>query len=108
LKGGAIDGVRLLSPATVAEMKRVQVDFDGDRRGLGWMLQGTGGWRRPGLSDRAFGHTGFTGTSLWVDPTTDMVIVLLTNRVYYGRDPNGILALRQDVLRAAEKLSRDL
>ena len=104
LNGGELDGVRLLSPATVAEMTRMQVDFDGDRRGLGWMRQGTGEWRRPGLSDAAFGHTGFTGTSLWVDPSTREVIVLLTNRVYFGRDAAGILALRQAVYRAAEAL----
>ncbi|MCW5850942.1 MAG: beta-lactamase family protein [Anaerolineae bacterium] len=106
LNGGELDGVRLLSSSTVAEMTRVQVDFDGDRRGLGWMRQGTGEWQRPGLSEAAFGHTGFTGTSLWVDPTTQMVIVLLTNRVYFGRDASGILALRQAVYRAAEALVR--
>ena len=106
LNGGELDGVRLLSPETVAEMTRVQVDFDGDRRGLGWMRQGTGEWRRPGLSNAAFGHTGFTGTSLWVDPSTQEVIVLLTNRVYFGRDAGGILALRQNVYRAAEALVR--
>ena len=33
----------------------------------------------------SFGHTGFTGTSLWVDPDADLTVVLLTNRVYFGR-----------------------
>jgi CubicO group peptidase (beta-lactamase class C family) len=33
----------------------------------------------------AFGHTGFTGTSVWVDPAKDLTLVLLTNRVYFGR-----------------------
>ena len=104
LNGGELEGGQLLSPETVAEMTRVQVDFDGDRRGLGWMRQGRGEWRRPGLSEVAFGHTGFTGTSLWVDPSSEEVIVLLTNRVYFGRDASGILALRQTVYRAAEAL----
>jgi serine-type D-Ala-D-Ala carboxypeptidase len=104
LNGGQLDGVRLLAPGTVAEMTRVQAEFEGDRRGLGWMIQGTGEWRRPALSDRAFGHTGFTGTSLWVDPATSMVLVLLTNRVYFGRDADGILALRRAVLNAAASL----
>ena len=43
---------------------------------------------------RAYGHTGYTGTSLWVDPDRGLLVVLLTNRVYFGRDPAGIAALR--------------
>lgn len=101
LNGGAYGDVRLLRPETVAEMTQLQAEQDGDRRGLGWMLQGTGDWRRRGLSDAAFGHTGFTGTSLWVDPARDLVLVLLTNRVYFGRDAAGITALRQRVYAAA-------
>jgi CubicO group peptidase (beta-lactamase class C family) len=38
------------------------------------------------LSEQAFGHTGFTGTSLWIDPARELVIACLTNRVYYGRE----------------------
>lgn len=37
------------------------------------------------LSERAFGHLGFTGTSLWIDPARDLVFVCLTNHIYYGR-----------------------
>jgi CubicO group peptidase (beta-lactamase class C family) len=39
-----------------------------------------------GLSSRAFGHTGFTGTSFEVDPERQLVMIALTNRVYYGRE----------------------
>ena len=42
----------------------------------------------------SFGHTGFTGTSLWCDPERDLCVALLTNRVYPGRDATGIVALR--------------
>ncbi|MEO0560601.1 MAG: serine hydrolase, partial [Chloroflexota bacterium] len=54
------------------------------QRGLGWHLNadGSAGSR---FSARAFGHTGFTGTVLWADPERDLVVALLTNRVYYGR-----------------------
>jgi len=38
------------------------------------------------LSENCFGHLGFTGTSLWMDPQRDLVIACLTNRVYYGRN----------------------
>jgi CubicO group peptidase (beta-lactamase class C family) len=59
---------------------------DNVRRGLGLAL------RAPHdamvgrfFSEDAYGHTGFTGTSLWIDPATDLTVVLLTNRVYFGR-----------------------
>jgi CubicO group peptidase (beta-lactamase class C family) len=56
------------------------------RRGLGWALKTTGQNSCGTLLAReSFGHTGFTGTSVWADPTRDLSIVLLTNAVYYGR-----------------------
>ncbi|MFN8499898.1 MAG: serine hydrolase [Anaerolineae bacterium] len=97
LGGGEYGGVRPLSPAAVAEMTRVQAQWEGDRRGIGFMLQGEGEWRRAGLSEQAFGHTGFTGTSLWADPSVGTIVALLTNRVYFGRDAEGIQALRRVV-----------
>ena len=66
------------------------------RLGLGWMLKAesdsSAGNR---FSMQSFGHTGFTGTSLWIDPTRSLVCALLTNRVYHGRDADGIHAFRQ-------------
>ena len=56
------------------------------RRGLGLALRAPDGpMVGRHMSQDAYGHTGFTGTSLWVDPATDTTIVLLTNRVYFGR-----------------------
>lgn len=91
----------LLRAETVAEMSREQAR-DGDlHRGLGFLL-----WSpdpeassHP-FSQRAYGHTGFTGTSLWIDPDRDLVVALLTNRVYHGRAVVGIMRLRVDVHRA--------
>ncbi|MFN8481887.1 MAG: serine hydrolase [Anaerolineae bacterium] len=97
LDSGVYAGARVLSPEAVGRMTRVQACWQGDRRGIGFMLQGVGEWRRAGLSDRAFGHTGFTGTSLWVDPAVETIVALLTNRVYFGRDAEGIQALRRSV-----------
>jgi hypothetical protein len=52
---------------------------------LGWAkADGTGG-SGDHLSDAAYGHTGYTGTSLWIDPKRDMFVVLLTNRVHAAR-----------------------
>lgn len=57
------------------------------RRGLGWALKTTEA-NSCGvvLSSESFGHTGFTGTSVWADPSRDLTVVLLTNAVYYGRN----------------------
>jgi CubicO group peptidase (beta-lactamase class C family) len=55
----------------------------GVRRGIGLVLRPPEGL--PFFSEDAFGHTGFTGTSVWVDPAKDLTIALLTNRVYFGR-----------------------
>ena len=66
-------------------------------RGLGWQVQPTD--YLASLSASAYGHTGFTGTSLAVDPERDLVVALLTNRVYAGRTHEGIDKLRMDVHR---------
>ncbi len=64
-------------------------------RGLGWQVQPTD--HLAPFSAEAYGHTGFTGTSLVVDPSRDLVVALCTNRVYHGRDPAGIEQLRLDI-----------
>jgi CubicO group peptidase (beta-lactamase class C family) len=95
LDGGRCNGTQRLSPETVAEMTRVHVD-EGDRpRGLGWMLRSQRGSSSGGrFGPRSYGHTGYTGTSLWVDPDRALVVALLTNRVYFGRNPAPIAAYR--------------
>jgi CubicO group peptidase (beta-lactamase class C family) len=95
LNGGSYAAVRLLSPAMVAEMTRTQVDMDGSPRGLGWLLRAPAGSSAGRFfGPRSYGHTGFTGTSLWIDPDRELVVALLTNRVYNGRKPEGILDFR--------------
>ena len=66
----------------------------GSSRALGWdtmLLASSCGTR---MSERAFGHTGFTGTSLWVDPDRDRYVVLLSNRVHPTRAGEGMTAAR--------------
>ncbi len=66
-----------------------------ERRGLGWMLKGEHSSAGRYSSERAFGHTGFTGTSLWIDPVGGSFAVLLTNRVHPSREKGrNIHALR--------------
>jgi CubicO group peptidase (beta-lactamase class C family) len=95
------EGKPLLKPETVAEMTRPQAEQGPTRRGLGFALWSPDAENSSNpFSQRAFGHTGFTGTSLWIDPERQLVVALLTNRVYYGRDPAGIQAYRVRVHRA--------
>ena len=80
LDGGALDGVRIVRPETIHRFTTVQ-DSTLSNRALGW--ETPNGTNSAGhlLKRPAFGHTGFTGTSIWIDPSRDLFIVLLTNRV---------------------------
>jgi uncharacterized protein YbbC (DUF1343 family)/CubicO group peptidase (beta-lactamase class C family) len=81
---GQYRGVRVLSPLTVAEMTRPRlVTENGWSRGLGWDINTSYSTNRGDLFPLgSFGHTGFTGTSIWIDPATDMFVVFLSNRVH--------------------------
>jgi uncharacterized protein YbbC (DUF1343 family) len=83
---GEYQGVRILEPATVDLMTFPNIVPGGGRRGLGWDIQtGFSSNRGDAMSRRAFGHGGFTGTVLWIDPELDLTFIFLSNRVH----PNG-------------------
>ena len=68
------------------------------RMGLGWMLRAFDDSSSGDLySRRSYGHTGFTGTSLWIDPQQEIVTAVLTNRVYHGRQAEAIHAFRRAI-----------
>ena len=97
-EGGALGGTRLLLRPTANAATREQAAGPQERRGLAWALRaGDRGSSGSRLSANSFGHTGYTGTSVWVDPKRALTIVLLTNRVYRSRDPEPIRALRAAV-----------
>ncbi|OLC56893.1 MAG: hypothetical protein AUH85_04835 [Chloroflexi bacterium 13_1_40CM_4_68_4] len=77
----------VIGEALAAEARREQAVGPNMRRGLGLVLRPYIG---PNCSERfslsSIGHTGFTGTSVWYDPEKDLLVVLLTNSLYYGRD----------------------
>ena len=77
-RDGAVIGNELRDLARTEEYRG-----GGVRRGIGLVLRPPEGL--PFFSEDAFGHTGFTGTSVWVDPPKDLTLVVLTNRVYFGR-----------------------
>lgn len=84
LNGGVYRGARILGPLTVAEMTRPRLVSDtGWARGLGWDINTSFSTNRGDLFPLgSFGHTGFTGTSLWIDPAAKMFVVFLSNRVH--------------------------
>ena len=77
LGGGAIDGVRIFSHSTVTLFTTRQAEG----RPLGWDMCVGGGRCGLQMSDAAFGHTGFTGTAMWIDPVADVFVIFLSNAV---------------------------
>jgi beta-N-acetylhexosaminidase len=79
-----------------------------DRTALGWRKPADSSWTGRAFSVAAYGHTGFTGTSIWIDPERQLFIILLTNRVHPSRENNQINDARrvitESVLRAIEKI----
>ncbi|HUE97447.1 MAG TPA: serine hydrolase domain-containing protein, partial [Longimicrobiaceae bacterium] len=80
LNGGAYGPVEILADSTVRALTRRQPGADG--RALGWDTPADRSSAGRFFSSAAYGHTGYTGTSLWIDPERDLFVVLLTNRTY--------------------------
>lgn len=87
LQEGSYGGLRYYKPETV-KLFTAQY-FESNRRGLGWDKPVQGEWNSPTsvyASPRTFGHTGFTGTCLWVDPEFNLVYIFVSNRVFPDRN----------------------
>lgn len=100
LDGGQYNGVRVIADSTVQLFTKRAAGH----RALGWDTCDGGAGCGQFMSERAFGHTGFTGTSLWIDPDRQMFVVLLTNRVHAARArrPSKVIAdVRNDLADAA-------
>jgi CubicO group peptidase (beta-lactamase class C family) len=103
LNGGRYAGKRIVRASTVALFTRRSAGW----RALGWETCAGGASCGQHMSERAYGHTGYTGTSLWIDPDHDLFVIVLTNRVHERPDgrmpPNAVLAdVRADVADIAE------
>ena len=94
VNGGAYDGVRLLQPDTIALFTQQQNLVPGSSRALGWDTADGENAAGHLMSARAFGHTGYTGTSVWVDPDKEIVVIVLSNRVHLTRANNKIIKFR--------------
>lgn len=107
LNGGILEHQRIVSRETVAAFTR-RAGIADSTRALGWDTkseQGSSAGTR--FSPDAFGHTGYTGTSLWIDPQRQLFVILLTNRVHPTRENTLIRQVRpavaDAVVRALEK-----
>ena len=98
LNGGELDGVRIVSAATIQKFTEPQTPPDQPiLRGLGWDIDSPYSGNRGELFPiGSFGHTGFTGTSLWIDPNTQTYVILLANSVHPTGHPS-LTALRGKV-----------
>ncbi len=107
LQKGEYHGKRYIKASTVEMFVKRQSDLSS--RALGWDTKSQHGYSSAGhlFSDISYGHTGFTGTSCWTDPTRNLIEVFLTNRVYPTRRDLKILRVRpvvsDAVIRAIEK-----
>ena len=98
LNGGSYDGVHILRPVTVDKMTTPQTPFGKMAvRGLGWDIDSPLASNRGDLFPvGSFGHTGFTGTSIWIDPFSKTYVILLTNAVHPTGEGN-VVPLRAQV-----------
>lgn len=97
LNKGEHKSVRILSPITVAGMTSLWEKASFAGRGLGWDLASSYSTNRGDLfGPHSYGHTGYTGTSLWIDPDSETFIIFLTNRVHPD-DKGAIVAMRSRV-----------
>jgi CubicO group peptidase (beta-lactamase class C family) len=95
LNGGSYNGKQIVKPSTVSRWTaRQRPDAS---RALGWDTPSPNSSAGRYFSARSFGHTGFTGTSIWADPERELLLVLLTNRVNPTRDNQKIGPLRRAV-----------
>ena len=102
LNGGeGANGVRIVKPATIARWTARQGKES--TRALGWDSPEGGSSAGQFFSPWSFGHTGFTGTSIWIDPEKDLFVVVLTNRVNPTRSNNRHVQLRRDVADAVQQ-----
>jgi CubicO group peptidase (beta-lactamase class C family) len=101
LNGGRYDGVQIVRPETLARWTAPQGPTSS--RALGWDTSSGRSSAGRFFSPRSFGHTGFTGTSVWIDPERSLLVILLTNRVNPTRENSKHVPLRRAVADAVQE-----
>ncbi len=93
LNGGIYAHQRLLRRSVIEQFTAPE-SLAGGTRALGWTVPTEGSASGRYFSARSYGHTGFTGTSIWIDPEKELFVVLLTNRIYPTRENEKIQKVR--------------
>ncbi len=75
----------IFSPYTIELFTKEHVSFGEEKKGLGWMIKSLNSSCGDLFSEKSFGHTGFTGTSLWIDPVKKLIVIFLSNRTHLSR-----------------------
>ena len=106
---GSLEGVQIISKKLFDDAVINHTDHNEEGRGLGFAVKG----RMPVSCGKIFpvgsyGHTGFTGTCVWVDCETSQYVVLLTNRVHFGRENNKLIPFRSIVHNACAEIYRGI
>jgi beta-N-acetylhexosaminidase len=96
LNGGVYAHHRILKRATIAQFTAPQTVAKNTRT-LGWVVPTEGSSNGHYFSSHSYGHTGFTGTTIWIDPDRELFVVLLTNRVNPTRENHQIAQVRPAV-----------
>lgn len=102
LNGGVYGHQRILKRSTIAEFT-VPQPISKNERTLGWVVPTEGSSSGHYFSVHSYGHTGFTGTTIWIDPDRQVFVVLLTNRVHPTRENHKIAEVRPAVHDAVMK-----
>ena len=112
LRGGELDGARVMKPGTVHRMtSNLAPAASGEKRGLGWGIYSPGPYASElngSDESRAIGHTGYTGTFIWLDKRTKAYVVLLTNRTFPDEkkesdETSGFFAVRARLVQAVRE-----
>jgi len=112
LRNGALaDGTRLIKPETIRlfTTRAPQADVGPDHRALGWQAVPTDETISSAgtlFGPRSFGHTGWTGTSMWIDPDRDLFVILLTNRAFAPHNHRSFSELKTVRGRLADAAAR--
>jgi len=96
INGGIYKNRRFLMPGSIDYWTAKQNITKDSPRALGWLAAAVENSSSGDLfSEGSFGHTGFTGTSIWIDPNREIAVILLTNRVHPTRERGGMYAVRR-------------
>ncbi|HVO93261.1 MAG TPA: exo-beta-N-acetylmuramidase NamZ domain-containing protein [Terriglobales bacterium] len=100
LNGGSVNGVEVLKPASVREMTTRQQAVNGSAWwGLGWEIEPLfNADPKETVPVNSYGHSGYTGTAIWIDPDSKTFVIILTNRVH-ARGGGDVKPLRTEILR---------